>query len=88
MNSKINRELVQKTYGTVNDNKAEPNAGATGVFDPPLPNLLHLVEGRALTKPQADWITAIWPDLDQDAFAHPRLRGVREHTRAYLKRVR
>ncbi len=48
--------------------------------------LARLVAGGALTQFQADWIRAIWANLDADAFAHPYLRTVPEHTRAYLER--
>lgn len=47
--------------------------------------LARLVVGGAITTFQADWIESIWPKLDEDAFAHPYLQTVREHTRAYLE---
>jgi hypothetical protein len=49
--------------------------------------LTRLVAGGAITKLQVDWIEAIWPKLDDEAFAHPYLRTVREHTRAFLERA-
>ncbi len=49
--------------------------------------LARLVAGGALTPFQVDWIGTIWLNLDADAFAHPYLQTVREHTRAYLERA-
>lgn len=49
--------------------------------------LARLVASKAITQFQADWIETIWPNLDDDAFAHPYLQTVREHTPAYLKQA-
>jgi hypothetical protein len=47
-----------------------------------------LVRGGAISSFQAGWIESIWPDLDQDAFAHPNLRGLPVHSRAVLEERR
>lgn len=56
----------------------------------PVPSdiLDRLVRSEAISQFQADWIESIWPDLDQDAFAHPYLRAVPAHSRAALERQR
>lgn len=59
------------------------NRGDEGVADV----LARLVASDAIPQFQADQIASIWPQLDADAFAHPYLLSVPEHTRAYLEKV-
>jgi hypothetical protein len=62
----------------------------TDARTPTLPHhdhLARLVASRAITEFQAEWIRAIGPNLDAQAFAHPYLSDLREHTRAYLERA-
>jgi hypothetical protein len=49
--------------------------------------LVGLVASKALTQFQADFIKRHWPELNGDLFAHPYLRSVPEHARAYLERA-
>lgn len=50
------------------------------------PLLRQLVASKAITAQQASLLNRLWPNLDADAFAHPYLRTVPEHTRAHLER--
>jgi hypothetical protein len=64
-------------------------SGSQGIVSPPAhfqSFLVRLVASKALTQFQTDWLEAIWPNLDADAFAHPYLQSLREHTRAMLER--
>jgi hypothetical protein len=56
----------------------------------PIPHDLldSLFRSRAITQFQANWIAATWETLDSDAFAHPYLRDISEHSRAVLERRR
>lgn len=49
-------------------------------------NLAGLLRSNAVTQHQAETIRRKWGTLDADTFADPSLRGVPEHTRAYLER--
>lgn len=74
--------------------RREPRQGV-GMTDAPekkddqmLHDLLgRLVASRVLSPFQADWLVATGVDLGSDAFAHPHLRMVPEHTRAMLERA-
>ena len=48
-------------------------------------SLDRLLASKAITQFQADWIVSLWPNVDEDAFAHPYLHAVREHTRLYIE---
>lgn len=47
-----------------------------------------LVRSEALSPFQADWLAENWPDLQDDWASDPRFHDVREHTRAYIDRLR
>jgi hypothetical protein len=60
-------------------------APVTSRADSPAGPLAPLIKAGAITRSQADSICAAWPHLDADAFSHPHLRNVPEHTRLYLE---
>jgi hypothetical protein len=50
--------------------------------------LAQLVASKALSASQAERLASLWDTLDDDDWAQPSLRGIAEHTRAHIARLR
>lgn len=50
--------------------------------------LVALAVSGALSHRQAEFLASGWVNLDDDIWSQPWLRGIGEHTRAYVERFR